>query len=233
MHLHIWNKTKEEWQAKVPPCQCVFLWFSIIRKGTCGCGTAKQNPRKLEGFIVVKPDTESVCASVPLHFVCKRLEVLNHLALLRWRGGGPASEGQEAIETQPVTHPEAANSQQNSSLLETKAVLRHHGWTYQTGRLCSYYWAKLSTFEAERRGVALAFCLVIGACGRACNQARKRGVKDVCWGNKRHQDQNTDIPTEQILDEERTKDIRWTTAANCTRLGRKGWGRTTNTEVEN
>lgn len=34
-------------------------------------------------------------SSVPLHFVLNRLEVLNHLVLLRWRGDGPASEGQE------------------------------------------------------------------------------------------------------------------------------------------
>lgn len=58
--------------------------------------------------------THSQCvpagASIPLHFVCKRLEALDHLALLRWRGGGPASEGQEAIETQLVTHPEAATA---------------------------------------------------------------------------------------------------------------------------
>lgn len=47
---------------------------------------------------------------VPLHFVCKRLEVLNQLALLRWSGGGPASEGQEATETQPVTRPAARHS---------------------------------------------------------------------------------------------------------------------------
>lgn len=89
---------------------------------------SKANPEKV-GRVYSSETRHRVtaCASVPLHFVCKRLEVLNHLALLRWRGGGPASEGQEAIETQPVTHPEAANSQQNSSLLETKAVLRHHG----------------------------------------------------------------------------------------------------------
>lgn len=58
--------------------------------------------------------THSYCepagASVPLHFVCKRLEVLNHLALLRWRGGGPASEGQEAMETQRVIHPAVATA---------------------------------------------------------------------------------------------------------------------------
>lgn len=48
---------------------------------------------------------EPANATVPLNFVCKRLEVLNHLALLRWSGGGPASEGQEATETQLVTHP--------------------------------------------------------------------------------------------------------------------------------
>lgn len=39
---------------------------------------------------------------VPLNFVCKRLEELLHLTLFRWSGGGPASEGQEATETQLV-----------------------------------------------------------------------------------------------------------------------------------
>lgn len=69
-------------------------------------------------------------ASVPRHFVCKRLEVLNHLALLRWSGGGPASEGQEATETQPVTH-----TLQQLQPIERVSV-RHHGCASQTGRVC-------------------------------------------------------------------------------------------------
>lgn len=99
----------------------------------CRCGAAKQKLRRTGGFLVVKQQAwhsqgAPAGASVPLHFVCKRLEVLNHLALLRWRGGGgPASEGQEAIRTQPVTQPKAASSQQNSPHFDTKAVLRHHG----------------------------------------------------------------------------------------------------------
>lgn len=40
--------------------------------------------------------------SVPFHFVCKRLVVLNHLALLRWRGGGPGSVKEEV--TQAARH---------------------------------------------------------------------------------------------------------------------------------
>lgn len=72
---------------------------------------------------------EPGCASIPRNFVCKRLEVLNHLALLKWRGGGPASEGQEAMKTQPVTHTHSGSyTQSNSLVLETTAVLRHHGW---------------------------------------------------------------------------------------------------------
>lgn len=41
--------------------------------------------------------------------------------------------------------------------------------------------SELSTFEAEWRGIALAFRLVIRACGRTWRQDRKkRGVKDGC-----------------------------------------------------
>lgn len=43
-------------------------------------------------------------ASVPFHFVCKRLVVLNHLALLRWRGGGPGSGG-GGSDTNTARHP--------------------------------------------------------------------------------------------------------------------------------
>lgn len=64
---------------------------------------------------------------VPLHFMCKTLEVLNHLALLWLRGGGPASGGQVPTETCPVTWPWATTpnralhhgtSRQRSSLLD-------------------------------------------------------------------------------------------------------------------
>lgn len=56
---------------------------------------------------------ERASASIPLHFVCKRLEVLNQLALLRWRGGGPVSDGQEAMETKLVTCPAAGAAAAN------------------------------------------------------------------------------------------------------------------------
>lgn len=34
---------------------------------------------------------------------------------------------------------------------------------------------RLATFEAEWRGVTLAFCLVIGARGRSCRQKKEKG----------------------------------------------------------
>lgn len=85
-------------------------------RGAWSCGTAKQKLRKTiyKGIIIV--EREWAQHSVPLHFVCKRLEVLNHLALLSWSGGGPASEGQEAMKTQLVTQPAAATANETKRL---------------------------------------------------------------------------------------------------------------------
>lgn len=108
---------------------------------------------------------EWVQHSVPLHFVCKRLGVLNHLALFRWGGAGPASDGQEAIETQLVTRPAAA------------AANKTHVWG--------------PTFEAKRRGVALPLRLVIGTRGRSCRQEKKRRDRRGCLRHRSHNPNGT------------------------------------------
>lgn len=52
---------------------------------------------------------------------------------------------------------------------------------------------KLATFEPKWRRIALAFRLVIGACRRSYQQARKRRNKDGCWGKERNHNWKTDI----------------------------------------
>lgn len=102
----IFLTNKEEVAGKSSFISVRFLWFCSFHLAWKERGDAKNWERRK---VKLCSDTASEPAGdrIPLHFVCKRLEVLNHLALLRWRGGGPASEGQEAIETQLVTQPAA------------------------------------------------------------------------------------------------------------------------------
>lgn len=162
MHVNVFNPDSNK--EKVAGRNSSIVCFSPSLKETWRSGTTQQQPRKrvLKGFIGVK---EWVQHSVPLHFVCKRLGVLNHLALFRWGGAGPASDGQEAIETQLVTRPAAA------------AANKTHVWG--------------PTFEAKRRGVALPLRLVIGTRGRSCRQEKKRRDRRGCLRHRSHNQNGT------------------------------------------
>lgn len=141
---------------------------------------------------------EPAGAGVPLHFVCKRLEVLNHLALLRWRGGGPASEGQEAIETQLVTQPAAAGANESHHCQRPSQM---NNWPDRERMRLSA--SKLTTFEAEWRGIALPFRLVIGACGRSCRAGEKKRGQG--WSLRQERNQDIDIQMEGRRKGQRTR----------------------------
>lgn len=66
---------------------------------------------------------------------------------------------------------------------------------------------RTATFEAERRGVALAFRLVIRARGRSCHQGGNKRGEDGCRGKKENPDQNIDVQKANF-DVRRTK-IKW------------------------